>query len=147
MVCATLLQPAAQQPLPLPNQGDVDRALNPKLPEYENPLEKRIREGLETVGLPPQPKLNPDSAGEEAPVVEPGLSESVLPRLDTNRDGFVSRSEYFSGRQRNTVAGSQGTSRALARQRRFDSRFRGADRNGDGKLSPTEIDAMKGRRF
>lgn len=49
--------------------------------------------------------------------------------------------------QRPAVAGSRGTSSQMRRLKRLDSRFRAADRNRDGKLSGTEIDAMKGRRF
>jgi hypothetical protein len=43
---------AAQQPLPLPNQKDVDRILNPRLPQYENPLDKRIEAARKALGLP-----------------------------------------------------------------------------------------------
>ena len=121
--------------------------LNPALPQYENPLDKRINEGLKSLGLPPQPTYDANGRGQEAPAAPPGLSETVLPRLDSNRDGAVSREEYFDGRQRDTVAGDRGTQRALERYRRFDSRFRAADRNRDGKLTGAEIDAMKGRRF
>lgn len=70
-----------------------------------------------------------------------------MPRLDANRDGFVSRDEYFAGRQRGPTAGNQGTMRHVERYRRLDSRFRAADRDRDGRLTAEEIDAMQGRRF
>jgi Ca2+-binding EF-hand superfamily protein len=35
----------------------------------------------------------------------------------------------------------------VRRAQRLNSRFRAADQDRDGRLSATEIDAMKGRRF
>lgn len=137
----------AQEPLPLPNQRDVDRILNPQAPTYENPLDKRIREGIKSIGLQPQPDLNDPGGAEPPPEDQPGLSATVVPRLDTNRDGFVSRDEYFDDRLRPPVVGSRGTERHVKRYRRTQSRFRQADRDGDGRLSSDEIDAMEGRRF
>ena len=50
-------------------------------------------------------------------------------------------------RQRAAKAGSQGTATKVRRLQQLNSRFRGADSNRDGKLSGSEIDAMKGRCF
>jgi len=77
----------------------------------------------------------------------PGLSKAVIPRLDTNRAGVVSRDAYFTGRQRPATAGAEGTNPHVRRIQRLNSRFRAADRNRDGRLSGPDIDAMKGRRF
>ncbi len=146
VLVAIALPAAGQQPLPLPNQKDVDRVLNPQLPQYENPLDKRIEQARKALGLPPQPKF--DNQGETSPSpVEPGLSSTVLPQLDRNQDGFVSREEYMSDRQRGATVGALGTQRYMQRYHRFDSRFRAADTDRDGRLSPDEIDAMQGRRF
>jgi hypothetical protein len=70
-----------------------------------------------------------------------------MPQLDTNQDGFVSREEYMRDHQRGATVGDIGTQRYMQRYHRFDSRFRAADRDRDGRLSPDEIDAMQGRRF
>lgn len=137
---------AQQQPKPFPWERDTDRFFNGGLPKVENPIDRRIKEGLKSLGLPNQPQL--DITGETAPLPEPpGLSQSVIPRLDTNRDGEVSQQEYLLGRQRPGTAGRQGTARQVYRAQRLNSRFRAADRNRDGRLTGDEIDAMQGRRF
>lgn len=71
----------------------------------------------------------------------------MLPQLDTNQDGFVSREDYMRDHQRGATVGDIGTQRYTQRYHRFDSRFRAANRDRDGCLSPDEIDAMQGRRF
>lgn len=140
--------PAAsqQQPEPFPWERNAKRYLDRGLPGPENPVEREIRDGLRKLGLPDQPQL--DTSGDAAPPPEPpGLSATVLPRLDTDGNGYVSRGEYFASRQRGPVAGSRGMERYLQRRERFDSRFRSADSNSDGRLDAAEIDAMEGRRF
>ena len=137
---------AQQQPKPFPWEKNADKFFSRSVPEIENPIDKRINEGLRRLGLPPQPKL--DITGEEIPQTEPpGLSQTVLPRLDTNRDGYVSRQEYVSSRQRVGTVGRRGTQHHVHRNQRIDARFRAADRNRDGRLSPDEIDQIKGPRF
>ena len=101
---------------------------------------------MKSLGLPTQPQLDITKNAEPLPEA-PGLSEAVIPRLDTNRDGVVSRHEYFTGRQRPATAGAEGTNQHVRRIQRLNSRFRAADRNRDGRLVGPEIDAMKGRRF
>ena len=143
-----LAAPAAaqQQPKPFPWEKGTERFFRQGLPKIENPIDKRIDEGLKRLGLPPQPKL--DITGETVPQEEPpGLSETVLPNLDSNRNGFVSRDEYMRSRRRGRIAGARGTERYVRRGQIFDSRFRTADTNRDGRLSAAEIDRMKGRRF
>ncbi|MGB0631750.1 MAG: hypothetical protein ACPGRZ_13755 [Alphaproteobacteria bacterium] len=135
-----------QQPTPFPWEKNADRFLRQGLPKIENPIDKRINEGLKRLGLPPQPKL--DITGETVPQEQPpGLSETVMPTLDQNRNGFVSRDEYMRSRRGLLHAGRRGAEYHIRRDQRFDSRFRDADRNRDGRLSPDEIDRMKGRRF
>ncbi len=137
---------AQQQPTPFPWEQKTDRFLNRGVPKVENPIDRRINEGLRSLGMPTQPKL--DITQDAAPLPEPpGLSQTVLPRLDANRDGQVSQQEYRFGRDRPGVAGERGTLNHLRRTQRLNSRFRAADRNRDGRLSAPEIDAMKGRRF
>ena len=137
---------AQQQPAPFPWEKKTDRFFNRTIPKIENPIDKRINDGLKSIGLPGQPTLD-ITKDAEPPAELPGLSQTVLPKLDENRDGSVSRQEYMLKRPRPAVAGSRGTSSQMRRLKRLDSRFRAADRNRDGKLSGPEIDAMKGRRF
>lgn len=137
---------AQQQPKPFPWENDANKFLNRGIPKVENPIDKRINRGLKSLGLPTQPQLDITKNAEPLPE-PPGLSEAVIPQLDTNRDGVVSRDEYFTGRQRPATAGAQGTTRHVRRMQRLNSRFRAADSNRDGRLSGPEIDAMKGRRF
>jgi hypothetical protein len=137
---------AQQQPKPFPWEKEADKFFSRTIPKIENPIDKRINRGLKSIGLPNQPKL--DITRDAKPLPEPpGLSETVIPKLDQNRDGVVSRQEYMLKRQRAATAGSQGTATKVRRLQRLNSRFRGADSNRDGKLSGSEIDAMKGRRF
>lgn len=137
---------AQQQPQPFPWERDADKFFSRTIPKVENPIDKRINEGLRSIGLPNQPKL--DITRDAQPLAPPpGLSETVIPKLDTNHDGVISRQEYLLSRQRTPTAGRQGTASQVRRYERLDSRFRAADRNRDGKLSGPEIDAMKGRRF
>jgi hypothetical protein len=137
---------AQQQPKPFPWENNANKFLNRGVPKIENPIDKRINQGLKSLGLPTQPQL--DTTKNAKPLPEPpGLSEAVIPRLDSNRDGVVSRDEYFTGRRRPATTGTEGTNQHVRRMQRLNSRFRAADRNRDGRLSGTEIDAMKGRRF
>lgn len=137
---------AQQQPVPFPWEKDANKFFNQGLPKVDNPIDRRIREGLRKLGLPDQPE--PDTGRQTEPEAEPpGLSQTVLPRLDRDGDGSVSRSEYMGSRQRPAVAGQRGIQMHLQRQERLDSRFRAADRNRDGRLTGEEIDEMEGRRF
>ena len=137
---------AQQQPTPFPWEKNAQKFFQQGLPKIENPIDKRINEGLKRLGLPPQPKL--DITGDLVPQEEPpGLSSSLMPTLDQNRNGFVSRDEYMRSRRGLLHADRRGAEFYIRRGERFDSRFRAADTNRDGRLSPTEIDRMQGQRF
>jgi len=137
---------AQTQPAPLPWEKRAREILEPKLPDNENPLDRQFQQNLKRLGLPPQPPL--DTGADEAPAEPPpGLSTVIVPQMDSNHDGYVSRDEYFANRGRGRTAGSVGTQHYLQRQNRMDSRFRNADRNRDGRLSPEEIDEIGNARF
>jgi hypothetical protein len=137
-------RPAAACAVPIRKKGR--QIFNRTIPRIENPIDKRIDDGLKSIGRPGRPTLD-ITEDAEPPAELPGLSQTVLPKLDENRDGSVSRQEYMLKRHRPAVAESRGTSSQMRRLKRLDSRFRAADRNRDGTLSGPEIDAMKGRRF
>lgn len=138
---------AQTQPPPLPWEKRAQEFLRPKLPSQENPVEKQFQENLRRLGLPRQPALGGNRGQTRAAAPPPGLSSTIIPRMDANRDGFVSRNEYFTNRSRGRQAGDMGMRRYMQRQERLDSRFRAADSNGDGRLSDTEIDAVRDVRF
>ena len=137
---------AQQQPKPFPWEKDANKFLGRGVPKIENPIDKRIKEGLKSIGLAEQPQLDITKDAPPLPA-PPGLSATVVPELDSNRDGFVSRQEYLLGRQRSVTAGARGTKNHVRRNDRLISRSGTADVNRDGRLSGTEIDAMQGRRF
>lgn len=104
---------------------------------FDDPLRK--------FGLP-ENKLNdpkaPASTGATEPVFDPGVAT-----LDSDGDGSVSRTEYFRGRTRLVSPGRNNDLRTRSLQRRLNSRFRQADANGDGKVSPAELQSNGGTRF
>ena len=101
---------------------------------YDDPLRK--------YGVPENRRGDPrapDSAS-----TAPGFDYGVR-RLDDNRDGAISRQEYFQGRARMVAPGLQGNERLRRQQERLNSQFRDADRNRDGKITPDEL--RRGSRF
>lgn len=144
------LPAAAQQKSPdrdpFAKQPNVERFLHPEPPKFVNPIDKDIRDAIRKLGLGKQPNpLGNDDA--KAPEPAPGLSAEVLPKLDGNRDGYLSEKEYIGGRIPAPTAGVGNPRRRVEEYRRYGARFRAADRNGDGRLSPSEIDAMQGKPF
>lgn len=53
-----------------------------------------------------------------APAAKPARTATGMMRYDTNKDGVVDRAEWDAGQE---------------------ARFKGLDKNGDGKLSPSEL--------
>lgn len=104
-----------------------------------------FQDPLRKLGLPENRLNNPNPStapGATVPVFEPGVA-----RLDADRDGSVSRTEYFQGRTRLVSPGRNAGQRTRSHRRRLDSRFRQADVNGDGMVSPAELKARGGARF
>jgi len=66
----------------------------------------------------------PAPAEKPAPAERGGRAPSGLMRYDTNKDGVVDRAEWKAGQE---------------------ARFKRLDTNGDGKLTPDELAAAKGR--
>jgi hypothetical protein len=126
--------PAAAQPAqPVPVQRKLDRLFERErsvitrdpLADQKRALRRQFEDPARRAGLPPQPKFDaPPSGPQAAPAPEPSLTPD-LSRMDRNRDGAISRDEYM----------------------RLDSRFRGADVNRDGRVTPQELDAYGNPRF
>lgn len=119
--------PLAPPPISIPDPlADRDRALKRM---FEDPGRR--------LGLPAQPNLNVPS---EAALPPPELNlPPELQRLDRNRDGAVSRDEYMRGHNRMVPAGPAGEARQRQIQERLDSRFREADRDRSGSVTPLEL--------
>lgn len=107
---------------------------------------KRLfKDPLRKFGLPKNRLNDPD--GPTAPSVTEPVFDPGIAHLDADGDGTVSRSEYFQGRTRLVSPGRDSDRRTRSLQRRLDSRFRQADSNGDGVVSPAELQATGGARF
>jgi hypothetical protein len=104
-----------------------------------------LNDPLRKLGLP-ENRLN-DPKAATVPGAAPPVFESNVRHLDADGDGSVSRTEYFQGRTRLVSPGRNTARRNRAQQRRLDSRFRQADSNRDGRVSPAELKATGGVRF
>jgi hypothetical protein len=134
-----------------PKRSSIDKKLqrhfNPGIPQTKADRAARriFDDPLRKLGLPGNNPNNPttqSSPGVTAPVFDPGVAH-----LDRDGDGAVSRSEYFQGRSRLITPGRNADRRAQSHRRRLDSRFRRADTNRDGKVSPAELKATGVTRF
>jgi EF hand domain-containing protein len=108
-------------------------------------IRARDEKGLKRLGLPPNVKLPRSTGPATQPSAPVGLDRYA--NLDADRDGFISRQEYLSGRFRASRAGPSGDSKRRRYQSKLDSRFRAADRNRDGRVSAEEIGALRNPRF
>jgi hypothetical protein len=118
----------------------VDRAFE-KL--NRDPMAKINRDPLARLGFGRHVRLpgEPKAAKPSAPTFDPGVS-----RLDADGDGLVSRDEYVRGNDRLPPIGT-GPARQRGYRQRLKSQFGYADQNGDGKVSPQELQSVRGARF
>jgi hypothetical protein len=101
------------------------------------------RDPLERLGFGRHVRLpgEPKAAEPSAPTLDHGVS-----RLDTDGDGLASRNEYAQGNDRRPAIGAGPTLQRGYRQR-LNSQFSYADQNGDGKVSPQELQSVRGARL
>ena len=113
-------------------QSEVDKATK-RL--YSDPLQK--------FGLPENKPLLPSETPQPevtAPTLQPGVVE-----LDRNSTGSITRDEYFRGRIGVMTLQERVSSRGRRMINRLNSQFRRADRNGDGIVTPLELQQGGGR--
>ena len=130
-----------------PTDRRVNKFLNRGVPETRTDRAARrlFDDPMRKLGLP-ENRLNDPNASTGGSPTEPKFDPGVA-RLDADRDGSISRAEYFRGRSRLVSPGRNATQRSRSQQRRLESRFRRADTNGDGLVSPAELKARGGPRF
>ena len=135
---------AQTQPEPFSWERKTNRLLQPKRIDHIARARRVLNRDIGKLALP---KNRIFSTGAEAATPPPAPDAGRHGRLDTNRDGFISRGEYVAGRSRPARAGAYGRARHNARRSRIESRFRAADRNRDGRLSTGELQGLGNRRF
>ncbi len=135
---------AQRQPEPFPWERKTNRLLQPKKIDQIERARRLLNRDIRKLTLP---KNRIFGSGAEAAGTPPAPDADRHGRLDTNRDGFISRGEYLTGRTRPARAGAYGRARHNSRRSRLDSRFRAADRNRDGRLSTGELQGLGNRRF
>lgn len=135
---------AQTQPKPFPWERKTDRLLHPKRIDRVEHARRVLNRDVRKLTLGKNRIFGSGAAATRTPPASDAARHSGL---DTNRDGFISRDEYMSGRTRPARAGRFGRARRNARQSRLNSRFRAADRNRDGKLSTGELGSLGNRRF
>lgn len=132
-------------------RGSARSALDPLAPPPlpKDPLAKQdeaIRRALQDpatrAGLPPNAPIAPPPAA--APTT---ALPTQVERLDRDRDGRISRDEYFRGRNRIPPAGFATDTRQRIFEQRLDTQFKQLDLNHDGTLTPDELEASPKARF
>ena len=121
-------------------------------------LPRRTRSGLnwanrtlfrnpgKALGLPSHVRIK-QPRGPNAPVVAPVTLDPVVSHLDIDGDRSVSRNEYFQGRSRQSNLGVKTSFNYQRRTQRLNSNFRRTDSNGDGRVTPEELQARGSGRF
>ncbi len=132
-------------PAPFPWERKTDAQMKGVFGDPTAGLRGRDERALRKLGLPPNARLGrPRAAAAEDPAAA-ALARYVW--IDADRDGYISRGEYFAARLRPRRVGSFGMARGRAQRARIDSRFRSADRNRDGRISADELAALRNPRF
>ena len=135
---------AQRQPEPFPWERKTNRLLQPKSIDWIGQARRVLDRDIQKLNLRKNRKFEFDAG---AAVATLSRERTRYDRLDANRDGFITRSEYISGRTRPTRAGAYVGRRRGSHRSRLKSRFRAADRDRDGKLSAKELNGMGNRRF
>lgn len=145
-------QPYQVQPFSAERQ--MQRYNQPTLPDPVRDRARAERDRLKRLGLP---YFDPDAKAPGAPgtgtpggAAQPGgigitaMTGAAPPdpnfsRMDTNRDGIVSRQEYLNAQSRTVPPSVRNTWRERPFVERANSRFRTNDLNKDGRITPDEM--------
>lgn len=130
-----------------PWRKPIDKLYRPVNPQSELDRAKRVIFGdpAKKVGLPSHGIQRPKAPN--TPSVEPVTLDPAVSHLDKDGDGSVSQNEYFQGRARLTSPGIRGNRSRQRRDQRLKSQFRRTDLDGDGKVTPDELNARGSGRF
>ena len=129
-----------------PWEQRIDRFYNQGNPQTEtDKATGRIYDDpMRRLGLPENRifEQNAPETTSAPPTLQPGVVE-----MDRDKNGAISREEYFQGRGRFMTPQQRGSSRGRRAVNRLDSQFRNADRNRDGIVTPEELEQSGGGRF
>jgi hypothetical protein len=139
-------------PLELPWEKEIRRFRQRAEGLWGPDPKERLRIALRKLNADPMLRLGytanvlalPEAKAPE-PVVPPVFDRYV--RIDANGDGEISRQEYMRGNARFITVGPRGDARRRAYTLRLRSRFRGVDRNNDGRITPQELEGLQNLRF
>ena len=130
-----------------PWQQNLDRTYRP--PNTQRRLNKAkrslYRDPGKALGLPSHARTRGPGGTNAAAV--PLTLDPVVSHLDTDGDGAISRGEYFQGRSRLSNLGAKTGRNNQRRTRRLSSQFGRTDLNGDGKVTPDELQYRGNGRF
>ena len=131
-----------------PWQKKLDKYFQPRLKQsrLERAQRSLKRDFGKQLGLPAHAKTH-QLKGPNAPVVASPTLDPVVSNLDIDGDGSISRDEYFQGRSRLSNLGVKTDRNNQRRTKRLNSNFRRTDTNGDGRVSPDELQARGSARF
>ena len=126
------VDPLAPPPIPADPMAKQDEAIR-----------RALQDPALRAGLPPNATI--------APPADAAAPATTLPtqveRLDRDRDGRITRDEYFRGRDRVPSAGLATDTRQRILQQRLDTQFKQLDQNHDGAITPDELQANPNSRF
>lgn len=107
-------------------------------------LRKLYADPMLRLGYSANPSAMPKA---EAPALKVPPVFDIYIGMDGNRDGAISRTEYFAARLRFLPAGRKGDARRRAQMARLKSRFRGVDLDNDGRITAQELESLVNLRF
>lgn len=112
-------------------------------------LRRFYRDPLVALGLPANRPSTPTESetGAPAAMTMPTAFAPGIDLLDSNRDGVITRREYFRGRSRLVPVVLRGSGRARRATERLIAQFRAMDANRDGRVTITEAGIFPNARF
>jgi hypothetical protein len=130
------------------SRSPVDPLAPPPIPadpmaKQDEAIRRALQDPALRAGLPPNAPIAPPSNAAPPATGLPTQAD----RLDRDRDGRITRDEYFRGRERVPPAGLTTDTRQRILQQRLDTQFKQLDQNHDGAITPDELQANPNSRF